>query len=109
MQSIELEVGGLKTTRNLGAAIGSSSRRWFEAAHATVNAFTLLNQLNPGDTTNFRKLTLSAMEQIEKKFLISGRELTEEGEDFVVNNLIWALNSLKAPAKDFYSHLLDHS
>jgi len=106
MQSSELNVGGLSVSRDVRAALGSASRRWFEAAHATVNAFTLLNQLNPGDTSNFRELALSAMGQLEKKFLISGRELTEEGEDFVVHNLIWALNSIQAPAKDFYSHLL---
>jgi hypothetical protein len=104
-QSIEIGVG-TTVSRRLSQAIGTPSRRWFEAAHAAVNTFTLLMQLSPGKPEDFEKIVLSAMSFIEKKYVISGRESSEDDEDFVINNLIWALNQLGHPAKDFYSHLL---
>lgn len=104
-----IEVGaatGLPVSRKLVDAIGAPARRWFEAAHASVNAFTLLMELHPAESDDFQNLTLSAMSFIEKKYVQAGRALTEDQEDFAINNLIWALNTINHPAKDFYSHLL---
>lgn len=104
-QAIEIGVGPT-LSRSLSNAIGTPSRRWFDAAHAAVNAFTLLMQQNSGMSQDFEEIALSAMTFIEKKYVISGRASSENDEDFVINNLIWALNQLGHPAKDFYAHLL---
>lgn len=106
-QAIEVSAAtGLSVSRKLNDALGAPSRRWFEAAHATVNAFTLLMQFHPGESDDFQKMALSAMSFIEKKYVLAGRTITEDQEDFAINNLIWALNTISHPAKDFYSHLL---
>ena len=106
-QAIEVQVAnGMNVSRSLAIALGNPARRWFEAAHAAVNAFTLLQELNPNAGNDFQALTQKAMEFIEKKYVLAGREISEDDEDFAVNNLIWGLNNINSPAKDFYSHLI---
>jgi hypothetical protein len=104
---IEVESGpGVFVSRKLGDAIGGSDSRWFMAAHAAVNTFTLLFEQDSNATAEFENFALMAMAFIEKKYVVAGRKLTEIDEEFVVNNLIWALNLIDHPAKDFYAHLL---
>lgn len=105
VQTIAVNVGGVRLPQMLCNAVGLPSRRWFEAAHAAVNAFTLLHHRQPHELEQFDALALKAQSFIEKKYVLSGREMTEEGEDFVVNNLTWAMEVMDLPSKDFYLNL----
>lgn len=105
-QAIAVGIGGMVVSRELSMALGTPARRWFEAAHSAVNALTLMHEQSANGNGEFTSISLRAMSSIEKKYVIAGRELTEVGEDFAINNLLWALNELNSPAKDFYAYLL---
>ena len=105
--SISMQVApGSAVGRATGIAVGDPARRWFEAAHAAANVVAFATQEFPDDQDLFQSLTLRGFEAIEKKYVLSGREITEVGEDFAVNNIAWALAQIDHPAKDFWSTLL---
>lgn len=107
VQTIGVNVGGAEVPQMLQQAVGLPARRWFEAAHAAVCAFTLLyHQRHPLELEEFNALALRAQSFIEKKYVLSERELTEEDEDFVINNLTWALETMDLPSQDFYFDLM---
>ena len=100
-------VPGSVVSRATGIAVGEPARRWFEAAHTAANTLALATQDFPQDRDLFESLTLRGFAAIEKKYVLSGRKITESDEDFAVNNVAWALAQLGHPAKDFWSTLLD--
>lgn len=108
--SINVQVDpGSVVSRATGIAVGEPARRWFEAAHTAANSVALATQEFPQDRDLFENLTLRGFAAIEKKYVLSGRKITESDEDFAVNNIAWALAQLGHPAKDFWATLLDRN
>lgn len=105
--SMEVEISrGLVVSRTLTEVLSSPHLRWFDAAHSAVNAFTLMSQTKKQSHEGFKALVLEAMELIEKKYVVNGRTVSQENEEYVINNLVWGLDKIGHPAKDFYTHLL---
>ena len=100
-------VPGSDVSSATGIAVGEPARRWFEAAHTAANTVALATQDFPQDRDLFESLTIRGFSAIEKKYVLSGRKITESDEDFAVNNIAWALAQLGHPAKDFWATLLD--
>jgi hypothetical protein len=84
----------------LNKAILAPSRRWFELAHAQTVLFTLTSGANISQE-EFKSQVLEAFKSLQMKFLFSGRVLTEDGEDLVVNNLSWGLQQIGNSAGSF--------
>lgn len=101
--SVPIAVGGRAVMRDCRSALGTVASRWFWAAHASVLAFTMLDETDP----EFPALVDKTCVLIEKKYVIEGRALTQgEPEEYLINNLIYGLNVLGDPRKDFYAALL---
>lgn len=84
----------------LHEALREPSRRWFELAHAQTVLFMLSGESEVAEE-EFAVQVNDAFTSLQMKFLYSGRALTEYGEAWVVNNLMWGLDKIGNSAGSF--------